>query len=105
VLSVGVEDPLTGLNMRITHRTLLVLAAIAELGERGPKPCNREVAEQAGITDPGQISKLLARLEGLGLIANNGDGQALGERNAWTLTARGEEVEQAARAQTATTSH
>ncbi len=92
-------DPLAGLNMRITHRTLLVLAAIATQAARGSSPCNREVAEGAGITDPGQISKLLGRLERLGLIQNNGDGHALGERNAWTLTARGEEVEQAIRAQ------
>jgi AcrR family transcriptional regulator len=80
--SKKVGDPLAALNMRITHRTLLVLAAIAERGGQGASPCNREVAEDAGITDPGQISKLLVRLERLGLIENTGDGRALGERNA-----------------------
>jgi hypothetical protein len=29
---------------------------------------NRQVGEAAGIADQGQISKLLARLDGLGLI-------------------------------------
>jgi hypothetical protein len=32
-------------------------------------------------------------LEKLGLIHNSGNGQAHGEPNAWTLTARGHEIE------------
>jgi DNA-binding MarR family transcriptional regulator len=100
--SRAVGDPLAGLNMRITHRTLLVLAAIAAQ-DGGASPCNREVAEDAGITDPGQISKLLVRLQRLGLIQNSGDGHALGERNAWTLTAKGEEVQRAIGAQATAT--
>jgi chromosome segregation and condensation protein ScpB len=47
-----------------------------------------------------QISKLLRRLQSLGLIANTGQGQVKGEPNVWTLTQRGSEVEQALRAQT-----
>ena len=92
-----VGDPLAGLNMRITHRTLLVLTVIAAQDGQESSPCNREVAAGAGITDPGQISKLLVRLQRLGLIQNTGDGQALGERNAWTLTPKGEEVQRAIR--------
>jgi AcrR family transcriptional regulator len=87
-------DPLEGLNMRLTYRTLRVLAAIAA----HPGVSNREVAKGAGILDQGQVSKLLARLESLGLLRNDGEGGARGAPNAWTLTDRGCEVEQALRA-------
>src|SRR5665213_1232067 len=66
-----------------------------------PGGSNREIAEHAGITDPGQISKLLSRLQELGLTHNQGRGHAKGERNIWTLTVKGHEVEQATQAQTA----
>jgi AcrR family transcriptional regulator len=84
-------DPLRGLPMRLTSRTLLVLAAISER----PGASNRQIADVAGIHDQGQISKLLGRLQGLGLIANYGAGQARGEANAWGLTPKGKEVEAA----------
>jgi AcrR family transcriptional regulator len=85
------RDPLEGLNMRLTYRTLMVLAAIAA----EPGASNRRVGQAAGIHDQGQISKLLGRLERLGLIQNSGNGQPRGEPNAWTLTARGVEVQAA----------
>ncbi len=86
-------DVLAGeLGMRVTYRTALVLQTI---GER-PGASNREVADQAGVVDQGQISRLLSRLEGLGLIANRGAGaggaQGRGAANAWVLTPRGEQV-------------
>jgi AcrR family transcriptional regulator len=84
-------DPLVGLPMRITHRTLLVLAAIGE----HPGVSNRQVAGLAGVTDQGQISKLLARLERLGLVENTGGEQPSGEPNRWCLTPRGLQVQQA----------
>jgi AcrR family transcriptional regulator/DNA-binding MarR family transcriptional regulator len=89
------RDPLEGLPMRITYRTLRVLGAMAE----HPGASNRTIGEAADIYDQGQISKLLARLEGLGLVANtSGQGhKPTGEPNAWRLTARGEEVERAVR--------
>jgi AcrR family transcriptional regulator len=92
--SVG-GDPLEGLRMRITYRTLRVLGALAE----NPGASNRTVGEAADIYDQGQISKLLARLEGLGLVENTSgnDHRPTGEPNAWRLTARGEEVERAMR--------
>ena len=90
-----VKDPLDDLNMRITYRTLRVLDAVASQ----PGGSNRGIADQAGISDPGQISRLLARLQKLGLLANSGLGQARGETNAWTLTARGAEVQRAVAAQ------
>jgi AcrR family transcriptional regulator len=83
------EDPLEGLEMRLTYRTLRVLSAIAE----HPGASNREIATLAEVSDQGQISKLLARLGNLGLIENSGNGQARGEANAWRLTARGLEVQ------------
>jgi AcrR family transcriptional regulator len=86
-------DPLGGLDMRLTYRTLRVLATIAQ----APGASNREVAQTAGVVDQGQISKLLTRLEGLGLIHNTGVGHVKGEPNAWELTSRGREVEQAVR--------
>jgi AcrR family transcriptional regulator/DNA-binding MarR family transcriptional regulator len=89
----GHGDPLAGLNMRLTYRTLRALAAIAA----HPTASNREVAEGAGIVDQGQVSKLLARLEGLGLIRNDSDGDVRGAPNAWTLTDRGRKIEGALR--------
>jgi AcrR family transcriptional regulator len=84
-------DPLQGLPMRLTSRTLLVLSAISERSGAS----NRQIADVAGIHDQGQISKLLGRLERIGLIANHGAGQARGEANAWGLTPKGKEVEAA----------
>jgi AcrR family transcriptional regulator len=88
-----VGDPLEGLGMRFTYRTLRVLAAIAA----APGASNRMVAEAAEVADQGQISKLLARLEHLGLIHNSGVGHLKGEPNAWELSGRGREVERALR--------
>jgi AcrR family transcriptional regulator len=90
------RGPLEGLDMRLTYRTLRVLMAIAER----PGASNREVADVAGVHDQGQISKLLARLNALGLIENRGEGHTKGEPNAWTLTHRGKEVEHAIRTET-----
>jgi AcrR family transcriptional regulator/DNA-binding MarR family transcriptional regulator len=87
------EDPLAGLKLRLTYRTLTVLGVIRER----PGASNREIAERAGILDQGQISKLLARLARLGLLTNRGPGQRRGAANAWHLTARGGEVESATR--------
>ncbi len=84
-------DPLRDLDMRLTYRTVRVLVAIAA----APGASNRGIAEAAGVSDQGQISKLLARLQHLGLISNLGEGPAKGEPNAWTLTETGAQVEQA----------
>ena len=84
------RDPLDEVDMRLTYRTARVLQCIAEL----PGASNREVAESAGITDPGQISKLLRRLEGLDLAVNTGGGHLSGEPNAWKLTPLGHQVAQ-----------
>jgi DNA-binding PadR family transcriptional regulator len=48
------------------------------------------IGDAAGIGDQGQISKLLSRLEKLGLIENTHAYRPKGAANAWTLTERGE---------------
>jgi AcrR family transcriptional regulator len=87
-------DPLDGLDMRLTYRTVRVLIAIAA----NPHASNRGVASAAGIADQGQISKLLTRLQSLGLIHNRGQGHLKGAPNAWALTPKGQEVEHSIRA-------
>ncbi len=86
------RDPLDEVDMRLTYRTARVLECIAELGGGGSGPSNRVVADSAGVTDPGQISKLLRRLERLGLAVNTGGGRMSGEPNAWQLTPLGVKV-------------
>jgi AcrR family transcriptional regulator len=90
---VHTRDPMAGVTMRLTYRTVRVLVVIAE----HPGASNREIAERSGVTDQGQISKLLARLARLELVENSGEGQERGGSNAWRLTARGERVERATR--------
>jgi AcrR family transcriptional regulator len=87
-ISIG---PLRGLPMRITYRTVRVLVALAE----HPGSSNRQLGQAAGIADQGQISKLLGRLERLGLVENHSPGHLSGESNIWTLTSKGREVQQA----------
>lgn len=82
------SNPLEGLGMRLTYRTVRVLVAIA--GDPGAS--NRRIADAAGVRDQGQISKLLARLEHLGLAENHSGSAIRGEPNAWRLTGRGYEI-------------
>jgi AcrR family transcriptional regulator len=86
-------DPLRGLQMRLTYRTVRALVVL----NARPGASNREIADAAGITDQGQISKLLWRLARLGLIENRGAGQLKGTTNAWWLTADGARLERATR--------
>jgi AcrR family transcriptional regulator len=86
-------DPLKGLNIRVTYRTVRTLTTIG----RNPGASNREVAEGAGISDQGQISKLLNRLARVDLIENRGEGQPKGGSNSWHLTARGAYFEKVTR--------
>jgi hypothetical protein len=53
---------------------------------------NKELSERAGITDQGQMSKLLSRLAGHSLTVNTGEGQAKGETNVWILTRKGTDL-------------
>jgi AcrR family transcriptional regulator/DNA-binding MarR family transcriptional regulator len=88
------KDPLEGIPMRLTYRTARVLEDVAA----HPGVSNRVVGELAGISDQGQVSKLLARLERLGLLQNTGGGRYVkGEPNAWALTPTGRRVAQSIR--------
>jgi AcrR family transcriptional regulator len=82
------RSPLGELDMRLTYRTVRVLSAIAHR----PGSSNRNLGDAAGIGDQGQVSKLLGRLQRLGLIENRGVGAVRGEPNSWTLTQAGDEV-------------
>ena len=88
------------LPIRATHRTTMVLRAIAQ----APYSNNREIAEAAGLADEGQTSKLLARLERQGVIENVGVGAARGEPNAWLLTPSGQDYTRRGSPPSATTS-
>jgi AcrR family transcriptional regulator len=84
-------NPLHSLDMRLTYRTVRVLSAVA--GD--PRASNCELAAAAGIHDQGQASKLLTRLERLGLVENTGAGVRRGAANAWVLTETGVKVQRA----------
>lgn len=77
-------DVLARLDMRMTYRTARVLEVVG----RHSGASNRQIADRAGISDQGQVSKLLARLERVGLLANEG-GRVKGDPNAWALTPTG----------------
>jgi hypothetical protein len=83
-------DSLRQLNIRLTYRTMRVLSAIGAQ----PGCSNRQVGRAAGVEDAGQMSKLLGRLRGLGLIANSGP-SVKGAPNSWSLTRKGTEVNDA----------
>jgi AcrR family transcriptional regulator len=87
------QDPLAGLDIRLTYRTVRVLMIIAE----HPGASNRAIADGSGIVDQGQISKLLTRLERLKLVKNEGERAERGAANAWHLTRRGAQLERSAR--------
>ncbi|MGA7705347.1 MAG: helix-turn-helix domain-containing protein, partial [Solirubrobacteraceae bacterium] len=78
-------------DMRLTYRTTRALAAIGA----NPGRSNREVGLAAEMQDQGQVSKLLTRLARLGLIENRPEGLTRGAPNAWALTAKGRQIEQA----------
>jgi AcrR family transcriptional regulator len=83
-----VGNPLKDVEMRLTYRTVRVLTSIAA----NPAASNRAIGEASGISDQGQVSKILARLKRLQLVANVGLGPAHGQPNAWMLTGRGREI-------------
>jgi AcrR family transcriptional regulator/DNA-binding MarR family transcriptional regulator len=84
--SAGPLPRLGELDMRLTYRTLRCLRFIgANAGA-----CNREIAMGAGISDQGQISKLLTRITHLGLVEKAPT--RAGRPNHWELTELGERV-------------
>jgi AcrR family transcriptional regulator len=93
VLSEGADDLPALLEMRLTYRTVRVLSAIAQT----PGASNRTVSTDAGVIDQGQISKLLSRLESLGLVENTRENLDARGHNAWHLTELGTRVQRATR--------
>ncbi len=91
-----VSDPFKDAGMRLTYRTVRVLMAIAQ----HPDGSNRVIGETAGITDQGQISKLLSRLERIGLVSNTGIHPGKGAPNSWALTEKGGRIAESIRANT-----
>lgn len=90
---VELPDELADLPTRVTRLTASVIAFIGQMNERGGAPSNRDVSWATGDTNAGQMSKLLTRLEGLGLIENAADhGNGRGRANQWRLTAQGREL-------------
>jgi AcrR family transcriptional regulator len=99
----AVSEPLASLPIRLTYRTARVLRAVAALTADGFGASNRQIGEQAGISDPGQTSKLLARLQTHGLLENTAAGNlARGEANKWRLTPTGGQLVRSITTQTET---
>jgi AcrR family transcriptional regulator/DNA-binding MarR family transcriptional regulator len=72
---------------RLTVRTQMALAAVA--GRPGLN--NREVSEVIGLSDQGQVSRMMKRLADQGLVVN-AQGHVNRQVKAWRLTADGEAV-------------
>lgn len=69
-----------------TRRTELVLRTL----KLRPGLRNVEISVSTGGVDVGQMSKLLHRLEGQGMIVNEPQGGYRGSPNSWSLTKLGE---------------
>jgi hypothetical protein len=79
-------------DFRMTVRTQTVLTVVAEHAGLN----NQQVSERAGISDQGQISRLMMRLSEQGLVENTATrGQCTPK--AWRLTPHGEELVSASR--------
>jgi DNA-binding MarR family transcriptional regulator len=76
---------------RLNHRAASVLTVIGS----EPGLNSRELASRDGVKDEGQMSRLLSRLERLGLIENTREAQRRGDMKAWQLTVTPEELEAA----------
>lgn len=89
-------DPFKEAGLRLTYRTVRVLTAIADR----PGASNRLVANAAEIKDQGQMSKLLTRLQGAGLIENTDVTPGKGAPNSWDLTDTGRRIVETIRSRT-----
>jgi DNA-binding IclR family transcriptional regulator/AcrR family transcriptional regulator len=87
-MAVDVPEEFGG---RMDHRAVSILRVIADQ----PWLTGREVAQRAGVEDPAWMSKLLAHLVGLGLVAGVLDAHFRGTPKVWRLTASGEELDRA----------
>jgi len=72
--------------LRLSQRSLGLLQAVADM----PSASNRALAERVGVTDEGQISRMLGRLERHRLVHNRAADRA--GPNAWTLSSKGAQL-------------
>jgi DNA-binding MarR family transcriptional regulator len=79
-------------DFRLTIRTQMALAAVAKANARGANPSNLEVSQRIGISGQGTVSRMMARLQGQGLIENTRGRDTKGVAKAWRLTSRGQAV-------------
>jgi DNA-binding MarR family transcriptional regulator len=86
---------------RLSPRTVSVLIVIGT----EPGLNSKQVAARAGVKDEGHCSRLLARLERLGLIENARDPGTRFAPKAWRLTAAGEKLEVSLKRPAATDEH
>jgi hypothetical protein len=83
------SEPSVGVGaLRRAPRRVMALLHIAN----HPLSSNREIAAGIGIGDDAQISRLLVRMEDLGLVLNCTQAADHGGANAWQLTAEGTHV-------------
>jgi len=84
-------DALKAPGGRLNSRAVSALRVIgAEAGLT-----SKEVSSRTGVNDDAQMSRLLGRLERLGLIENTRKRHSRANRKAWRLTAAGEKVQDA----------
>jgi DNA-binding MarR family transcriptional regulator len=83
---------------RVNGRASLLLSVIAA----EPGHNSRDLAARSGVNDDGYASRLLARLERLGLIKNDRDPDSRVGAKAWTITAAGERMRGAIEREAAT---
>jgi AcrR family transcriptional regulator len=79
---LGASSPV---DYRLTARARIALAAVA----RRPGLNSREVSDAVGLADQGQISRMMKRLQGQGLV-ENAQGRTGRLVKAWRLTTDGE---------------
>jgi hypothetical protein len=84
-----------GLAPAARGRRRLNRSAREHVREAQRMPILSATGERAGVTDQGQIAKMLARLARVGLLEDTGGGQAMGAPNARRLMLRGKELERA----------
>jgi DNA-binding MarR family transcriptional regulator len=75
----------------VLERRARLLEDLAVTIDARPGLNNREISDRAGVSDQGQMSRLLWRLEDQGLLENTG-GHAQATPKAWSLTALGEQA-------------
>lgn len=75
-------------HLELLRRAPRVTAALQHIAMH-PGASNRAIADGIGVRDEGQVSRLLARVDNLGLVVNRVERRQRGGPNAWYLTVDG----------------